>query len=163
MLNLADQTSLLFSDHGHPQGTPSMAPPSLPYASAENSPSLNWVWVWDGGFVMADAKIRGSQVVTEKPCMLSVAGRFCSPQVDCRIVDAEERLPKDALGKVNSASTTWEFDEEHLLLLSTSLWEMLVKDEVRIDTLPVVPSNARDGIPYSFEGMSYVSNHRSRA
>lgn len=47
-----------------------------------------WMWVWDGGFIMADSPMQGSEVVTEKAYIISAAGRFCSPQVDCHSVFA---------------------------------------------------------------------------
>lgn len=129
-----------------------------PVDFADSSESVSqWIWVWDGGFVMADAKMRGSQVVTEKSCVISIAGHLCIPQVDCRSVVARERLPEDATTKINSMGTTWEFDERYLLSLSANLWEGLIKEEVRVDDLPVFPPLTRGGFPYAFAGVSASS------
>lgn len=35
---------------------------------------------------MADAKMRGSDIVTEKTCIISVAGRLCGLQATCRFL-----------------------------------------------------------------------------
>lgn len=125
-------------------------------AGEDDEVQPQWVWVWDGGFVMADAKMRGSQVVTEKPSLISVAGRFCSPRVDYRTVNAQERLAEDATRKINSAGTTYEFDEQSLLVVSMQIWDSLAKDSVPVDALPMVPSSTRGGVPYLFEGMLAV-------
>lgn len=105
---------------------------------------------------MADAKMRGSDVVTEKACTISVAGRLCSFQVASRSVIAHSRLFEEDLGKINSAGTTWEVDEEHLLSLSANLWESSSRDKIRVDALPVLPTSAREGFPYVVEGASTV-------
>lgn len=146
-----------------PDNPPSMNPHSTSHLSLRQEAPLSasqlnyqWVWVWDGGFVMADAKMRGSDVVTEKACTISVAGRLCSLQVASRSVIAHSRLFEEDLGKINSAGTTWEVDEEHLLSLSANLWETSSKDKIRVDTLPVLPTSAREGFPYVVEGVSTV-------
>lgn len=129
---------------------------SAPQDDRVLEPDSLWSWVWDGGFLMSDAPMRGSDVVTEKPCMISVAGRLCSPQVDGRTVIARDRLFEDNLSRINSAGTTWEYDEGQLLTLSMTLWTSLIHDKVRIDTLPLLPSAAQGGFPYLFEGMHRI-------
>lgn len=143
-----------------PHQAPSSSPPSQ--GSPSSAPqSYQWVWVWDRGFVMADAKMRGSDVVTEKACTVSVAGCLCNLQVASRSVIAHSRLFEEDLGKINSAGTTWEIDEDHLLSLSANLWETFSRENFRIDTLPILPASAREGFPYTVEG-TFAASSSSR-
>lgn len=106
---------------------------------------------------MADSPMRSSEVVTEKAYIISVAGRFCSPQVDCHSVFAHNRLFDDDLQKINSAGTTWEVEEDHLLLLSANLWATLDKEGVRVDAFPALSLSARGEFPYVYEGTLRVA------
>lgn len=106
---------------------------------------------------MMDARMRSSDIVTEKSWIVSVAGRLCSMPVECRTVLASDRIPnEEEREKINSAGITWEVDENLLFALSANLWKSISssKDSIRIDTLPSLPTSVRSGFPYLHHGSS---------
>ncbi|KAH9940250.1 hypothetical protein B0H21DRAFT_872024, partial [Amylocystis lapponica] len=102
----------------------------------DSDPRLSWVW--NGGFVMLDTAMRGTDVLTEKACKVIIPGHLSRP-LNMRIVGAKGHIKDSDSQKVNSAGSTWEMTGTVLEALCEELWKAVVENKVPIDTLPNIP------------------------
>ncbi|KAH9913947.1 hypothetical protein B0H21DRAFT_805153 [Amylocystis lapponica] len=97
-------------------------------------------WAWNGGFIMLGAAMRGTDVVTEKACKVSIPGHLARP-LNMDMVSAKGRIKDWDSQKINSVGSTWEMASVVLEALSDELWTTIIEGKIPLGTLPSIPQS----------------------
>jgi hypothetical protein len=106
---------------------------------------------------MGKSTMKGSQIATDAPQLLSVAGHLVEP-VSPTAVSAENRLTPEEMKEINSAGTTWAFNELFLRTLIVQLWKRVDGTQMGLREIPLLKVTLI-GFPYCYSsGRQYKFN-----
>ncbi|KAK7012371.1 hypothetical protein R3P38DRAFT_3019043 [Favolaschia claudopus] len=123
-----------------------------------------WTWLWTGSSLMTKSTMKGTNISTDKPHLITVLGHLTEP-VSPKAVEARDRLAGESLSQLNSTGVTWAFAHDLLNTLIVQLWQHVdigktgLKEVPTLkDPLPGFPYAWSDGVPalLSDAGTAYI-------
>ncbi|KAJ7798978.1 hypothetical protein B0H14DRAFT_3886269 [Mycena olivaceomarginata] len=101
-----------------------------------------------GSYLMGKSTMKGSQIATDAPQLLSVAGHLIEP-VSPTAVSARNRLTPEEMKEIKSAGTTWAFNELFLRTLIVQLWKRVDGTQMGLREIPLLKAT-HIGFPYCY-------------
>ncbi|KAK6992977.1 hypothetical protein R3P38DRAFT_3078646 [Favolaschia claudopus] len=117
--------------------------------SSEEIPiESTWSWLWLGSYLMTKSTIKGTQIATDTPHIISVAGHLVEP-VNPKAVTAHDRLATEDMQHINSTGTTWAMEHNLLGALTEELWKRVEAAQTGLREMPNIKDELA-GFPYSW-------------
>ncbi|KAF8210769.1 hypothetical protein K438DRAFT_1752542 [Mycena galopus ATCC 62051] len=124
------------------------SPDDVAAGSEEVADVLTWTWLWMQSYLMGKSAMKGTQITTDAPHLISVAGHLVDP-VTPKAVMAQEQLSADDMQHINSMGTTWAIDHNLLGALIDELWKRVELAQLGLREMPFLKEQI-SGFPYSW-------------
>ncbi|KAK6971541.1 hypothetical protein R3P38DRAFT_3413219 [Favolaschia claudopus] len=115
-------------------------------SSEETSLDSTWSWLWLGSYLMGKSAMKGTEIATDAPHIISVVGNLVEP-VNPKAITAHDRLAAEDMQYINSTGTTWAMDHNLLGALTEQLWKRVEAAQTGLREMPIIKDEIA-GFPY---------------